>query len=97
MTLVNELSNLVDTEIAMTMTDGLIYRGVLKKFDAETVVLVKVYEASKKDINWVETKKTNEKGEKMKAVKGFIYWRKITLPRLMARTSKILRFWPWEP
>lgn len=91
-----ELANLVNKEIAITMTDGLIYRGILSKYDKETIVLMDVYEASNKDVDWIETSYKDKKGKKVKSVKGFIQWRKIMLPKAYIRTKWILRLWPWE-
>lgn len=96
MSLTTELSGLIDKEIAITMKDGMIYRGILKKFDKDTIVLEDIYEASNKDVNWVETRITSEDGKKVKAVKGYIHWRKITLPKLIMRVPMVLRLWPWE-
>ena len=96
MSLTNELSGLIDKEIAITMKDGLIYRGILKKFDENVLVLEDIYEASNKDVNWVETRIPGKEGKKIKAVKGYIHWRKIMLPKLIVRVPMVLRFWPWE-
>ena len=96
MSVVNELSELLDKEIAVTMSDGFVYRGRLKKYDEKTIILEDVYEATNKDVDWVETVVKTKDGEKVKTVKGFIHWRKIMLPRVFIQLKWVLRFWPWE-
>ena len=96
MSIEGELADLRNREIAVTMTDGFIYRGTLKKYDKHTLVLTGVYEASNKDVDWIETRYKDEGGEKIKAVKGFIHWRKIMLPKVFLRTKWVLRMWPWD-
>jgi small nuclear ribonucleoprotein (snRNP)-like protein len=92
MTFVNELESLMNTEIAIIMNDGQAYRGVLAKFDDETMVLEKVYETSNDEIDWVEV---NGKKGTPTNIKGYIPWRRVTLPKLIARNDMILRIWPW--
>ena len=94
MLLQQELTELLHQEIAVIMSDGNAYRGKLKKFDNEVVILVDIYETSTHEIDWVETE-----GNKSKPVtiKGFVPWRKVTLPRLIVKMDQVLRIWPWAP
>lgn len=94
MTLSDELKNLVDNEIAIVMNDGMTYRGILKNFDEETIVMEQVFEASRGQIDWIKTSDGNNSGP---TLKGYLHWRKITLPKLYARTDRVLRIWPWMP
>ena len=93
MSLVEELTELKDTEIAVMMNDGNGYRGRLARFDQEIMVLEEVYETSTTDVDWIETKEA----EKITTVKGYVPWRRITLPRVIIRIPMILRIWPWQP
>jgi small nuclear ribonucleoprotein (snRNP)-like protein len=92
MTFVQELEELVNSEVAVIMNDGQAYRGILSKFDDEVVVLERVYETSNDEIDWVES--GGKKGTPAN-IKGYIPWRRVTLPKLIARTDMILRVWPW--
>ncbi len=89
-----ELTELLHQEIAVIMSDGNAYRGTLKKFDGEIIILSEIYETSTHEIDWVETE---GKREKPVTIKGFVPWRKITLPRLIIRMNEVLRIWPWIP
>ena len=93
MLLQNELSNLVNEEIAVIMADGNAYRGKLKTFDSEILILEDIYETSTHEIDWVET---DENGKSV-SIKGFVPWRKVTLPKLIVRMDMVLRIWPWKP
>ncbi len=93
MTLKDELKPLKDTEIAVVMNDGQAYRGTLHAFDQETIILTKILETSNEDVDWVEGKgKTTTP-----TIKGYMHWRKITLPKLIIRNQMVLRIWPWTP
>ena len=87
----HELEDLVNKEIAITMYDGQAYRGKLSAFDHETIILTEVYEASTAEIDW-----RGEADKKSEIIKGYIPWRKITLPRVIMNMDFILRIWPWE-
>jgi len=93
MTLVDELEELGNTEIAVVMNDGQAYRGTLDGFDDETIILIKILETSNQDVDWVES----GGGKKTPAIKGYMHWRRITLPRLIIRSQMVLRIWPWQP
>lgn len=93
MTLVDELKELENTEIAVVMNDGQAYRGVLKDFDKDIIVLVNILESSNEDVDWIEGKEKKEKP----TIKGYIHWRRITLPRVIIRCDMLLRIWPWQP
>ena len=94
MTLVDELNKIKETEIAVVMNDGQAYRGMLEAYDDETIVMVKILETSNVDVDWVESKE--KKGGPQK-IKGYMHWRRITLPKMIIRTQMILRIWPWLP
>jgi small nuclear ribonucleoprotein (snRNP)-like protein len=94
MALTEELTNLLDTEIAVIMNDGQAYRGKLTKFDSETMVLKEVYETTNQEIDWVETE---EGPGKVKMIRGYVPWRRVTLPKLILRIPLVLRIWPWTP
>jgi small nuclear ribonucleoprotein (snRNP)-like protein len=87
-----ELTTLLKTEIAVIMNDGQAYRGILVRFDNEVVVLENVYETSNDEIDWVEV---SDDKSKATAIKGYIPWRRVTLPKLIVRVPMILRIWPW--
>lgn len=89
-----ELTELLHKEIAVIMADGNAYRGKLKKFDAEVLILEDIYETSTHEIDWVETE--NSSGKTV-TIKGYVPWRKVTLPRLIVRMDMVLRIWPWMP
>ena len=89
-----ELAKLVGNEIAVIMNDGHAYRGKLIRFDGEILVLDNIYETSNQEIEWVESK--NSSDEKVRA-KGYLPWRKVTLPEVIIRLSMVLRIWPWAP
>jgi len=92
MSFTKELEELINCEIAIIMNDGQAYRGTLAKFDEDVIVLEKVYETNNEEIDWVES------GGKKSApsnIKGYIPWRRVTLPKLIARNEMILRVWPW--
>ena len=92
MTLVDELKPLKGTEIAVVMNDGQAYRGVLENFDADCLVMIKLLETSNEDVDWVEAKQKSGA-----SIKGYMHWRRITLPRLIVRNEMVLRIWPWQP
>ncbi len=94
MLLEKELEELLKSEIAVIMNDGQAYRGRLIKFDSEIIVLDNVYETSNEEIDWVETEQKTSKGP---SIKGYIPWRRVTLPKLIVRTPMVLRIWPWKP
>jgi len=91
LSLSHELENLVNKEIAITMGDGHAYRGTLSSYDSGTLVLTKVHEASTAEIDW-----RGEKSPSQEVIKGYIPWRKITLPRVLINVEFVLRIWPWE-
>ena len=93
MTLVDELEELTNTEIAVVMNDGQAYRGTLSGFDEETIILTNILETSNQDVDWVES----GGGKKGPSIKGYMHWRRITLPRLIIRSQMVLRVWPWQP
>jgi small nuclear ribonucleoprotein (snRNP)-like protein len=94
MLLDKELSNLVNSEIAVIMNDGSGYRGKLIKCDRDIIVLENIYETSNQEIEWVEAKAGNDKKPK---AKGYLAWRKVTLPQVIIRVPMVLRIWPWTP
>ena len=87
-----ELKGLLNTEIAITMSDGQAYRGYLHRFDADVMVLENVYETSTQEVDWVESKES--RGQT--SIKGYVPWRRITLPKLIVRVPMVLRIWPWS-
>lgn len=89
----DELTKLVDTEVAVIMNDGHAYRGILNRFDTEILVLENIYETSNQEIEWVKTKDPDD--DKVKT-KGYLPWRKVTLPNLIIRLPMVLRIWPWQ-
>ena len=93
MSLTDEMTELLHTEIALIMNDGQAYRGILEKFDKDTIVLENVYETSNEEIDWVESE--NKKGHNT-TIRGYVPWRRVTLPKLIARTEMVLRIWPWS-
>jgi len=93
MLLVEELQALLHKEIAIIMSDGQAYRGKLVKFDKDIIIMKEIYETTNQEIDWVETKGSG----KSTTIKGYIPWRKVTLPRLIARVDTIMRIWPWTP
>lgn len=92
MSFVKEMENLGDSEIAIIMNDGQAYRGILEAYDKDVIVLKNVYETNNEEIDWVES--GGKKGAPSN-IKGYIPWRRVTLPKLIARTDMILRVWPW--
>ena len=92
MLLEQELEELLKKEIAIIMNDGQAYRGILTRFDSDILVLESVYETANDEIDWVEV---SEGKKKNTAIKGYIPWRKVTLPRLIVRMPMVLRIWPW--
>ena len=92
MSFTQELEELINEEIAIIMNDGQAYRGTLSKFDEDVIVLEKVYETNNEEIDWVES--GGRKGSPTN-IKGYIPWRRVTLPKLIARNDMILRVWPW--
>lgn len=95
MLLSQELTDLLHSEIAVIMNDGMAYRGLLEKFDNEVIVLTNVYETSNQEIDWVESEAAKESGSG--TIRGYVPWRRITLPRLIIRIQMVLRIWPWSP
>ncbi|UCH88689.1 MAG: hypothetical protein JSV49_10620 [Thermoplasmata archaeon] len=95
MALTDELKKLVNNEIAIVMNDGMTYRGILTNYDEETIVMENVFEASRGQVDWIATADAKNSGGK--TLKGYLHWRKITLPKLLARTDRVLRIWPWRP
>lgn len=91
MTLVDELKDLSNKEIVIIMNDGQAYRGNLVDFDEDTIVMNNVLETSNQDIDWVESE--GKKGPS--TIKGYLHWRRITLPKLIVRNEMVLRIWPW--
>jgi small nuclear ribonucleoprotein (snRNP)-like protein len=91
MLLEQELEELIKKEIAIIMNDGQAYRGILTRFDNEIIVLEQVYETSNDEIDWVEV----SDGKKQTSIKGYIPWRRVTLPKLIVRLQMVLRIWPW--
>ena len=89
-----ELTGLLQTEIAIICNDGQAYRGILKSFDRDIMVLEEIYETSNEEIDWIEIKDEKTKGT---SIKGYIPWRRVTLPKLIIRMQMILRIWPWAP
>ncbi len=92
MSFTTELEELINEEIAIIMNDGQAYRGILSKFDKDVIVLEKVYETNNEEIDWVES---GAKKGTPSNIKGYIPWRRVTLPKLIARNDMILRVWPW--
>lgn len=88
MTLTDELTDLLKSEIAVVMGDGMAHLGNLSKFDRDILILENVFEAFSQEVDWVET---------ASGVKGYMYWRRVNLPRVIIRTEMILRIWPWKP
>jgi small nuclear ribonucleoprotein (snRNP)-like protein len=89
----DELAKLVSTEIAVIMNDGHVYRGTLKSFDDDILILENIFESSNQEIEWVETKDPDEDKKK---TKGYLPWRKLTLPHVIIRLPMVLRIWPWK-
>ena len=94
MLLQTELAELLHKEIAVIMADGNAYRGKLKKFDEDILILEEIFETSTHEIDWIET---DDGSGKPVTIKGFVPWRRVTLPRLIIRTEMVLRIWPWRP
>ncbi len=95
MLLSQELKELLHTEVAVIMNDGMAYRGTLEKFDKELLVLSDIYETSNQEIDWIESDAPQRTQEA--SIRGYVPWRRITLPRLIIRLSMVLRIWPWAP
>ena len=76
------------------MNDGHAYRGRLIRYDNDILVLENIYETSNQEIEWVESKNSDD--EKVRT-KGYLPWRKVTLPEVIIRLSMVLRIWPWNP
>ena len=93
MPLTDELEKIRESDIAIVMNDGMTYRGKLVDFDSETLIMENVYEASQNQVDWIKSCDGNEGGSS--TLRGYMTWRRITLPKLLARTDKILRVWPW--
>ncbi len=93
MPLTDELEKLKELDIAIVMNDGMTYRGKLVNYDKETIVMENVYEASGNQVDWIKSYNGNDGTGS--TLKGYMTWRRIKLPRLLARTDKILRVWPW--
>jgi small nuclear ribonucleoprotein (snRNP)-like protein len=89
-----ELTELLQTEVAVVVNDGMAFRGKLKKFDKDILVLQDVYETTNQEIDWVET--GGGKG-KPTTIKGYVPWRRVTIPQVIIRVPMILRVWPWAP
>lgn len=89
-----ELTELLDTEIAVVVSDGMAFRGILKKFDHEILILREVYETNNIEVDWIELK--GEKGQP-RTVKGYIPWRRVTIPEVIIRIPTVMRVWPWKP
>lgn len=94
MLLDEELKDLIDNEIAVIMNDGQAYRGKLTTYDKDILILENIYETSNQEIEWVESKGSEDKPKK---TRGYLPWRKVTLPKLIIRLPMILRIWPWNP
>jgi len=93
MALIDELEILKNSEIAIVMNDGMTYRGLLKNFDEDVVVLEQVFEAYRGQVDWIKSSSAQNGGSSK--LEGYLSWRRITLPKLFARTDRILRIWPW--
>jgi small nuclear ribonucleoprotein (snRNP)-like protein len=93
MALTDELEKLKNSEIAIVMNDGMTYRGILTKFDEDTIVLEQVFEAYHGQVDWIKSSNAQEGGGN--TLKGYLSWRRITLPKLFARSDRVLRVWPW--
>ena len=94
MILEEELPKLINCDIAVIMNDGQAYRGKLTEYDGDIIVLEDIYETSNQEIEWVEKK---DPGDDKVRTKGYLPWRKITLPNVILRLPMVLRIWPWEP
>ncbi|UCH89392.1 MAG: hypothetical protein JSV49_01725 [Thermoplasmata archaeon] len=90
----DELKGLVDSEVAVIMNDGFAYRGKLTQCEGDVIILENIYEANNQEIEWVESK--NSEDDKTKT-KGYLPWRKVTLPQVIIRLPMVLRIWPWAP
>ena len=93
MLLDDELRSLVDSEIAVIMNDGQAYRGTLIRFEKDVIVLNNIYEATNQEVEWVEAKDEADKS----ITKGYLPWKKVTLPEVIIRLPMVLRIWPWSP
>lgn len=93
MLLDRELNDLLNKEIAVVMSDGQCYRGILQKFDDTVMVLSDVFETSNREVEWIEQDPENPHGPKV----GYMSWRRVTLPKVILRIPMTLRIWPWSP
>jgi len=80
MALLEELKEIADKDIVVIMTDGRGFRGKLKKYDNETLVLTDVFETSNQEVD----------------EQGRMYWRRVLHSKLIVRVDKVMRIWPWD-
>ena len=80
MVLHEELKEISDKDVVIIMMDGRGFRGKLKKFDDETLVLSDVFETSNQEVD----------------EHGRMYWRRVLHSKLIVRIPMILRIWPWD-
>lgn len=92
MLLDEELKNLLNNEIIVIMNDGHAYRGKLVKYEDDILVLENIYETTNQEIEWVESKNADDEKTKKR---GYLPWRKVTLPNVIVRLPMVLRIWPW--
>ena len=92
-----ELERLINWKIIVIMTDGKKFRGRLKKFDEQALVLQEVYELSDR-LQWIKpviytaVSKTIVKDQDVveQSERGY-------LDEVIINNRHIIRLWPWEP
>ena len=89
MTLLEKLEDFIGHPIAIVMEDGYSYKGILKEYDVDIIILTDVEETTNSDVGWKEMLKD-------KHDPNFILWRKVGLPEVIIRIDKVMRVWPWK-
>ncbi|MCK4718278.1 MAG: hypothetical protein KAT70_06375 [Thermoplasmata archaeon] len=82
----HRLKGKIGTRIAVVMSDGTCFRGVVRAVEENILVLDGVEESSVGEIDWEGI----DEGEG-----GVHRWVKVNLPEAYLNTAHISRVWPW--
>ena len=85
-----KLDELLGEEILVVMDDDIVSLGMLEEFDAETLVLKKVFQAPSKKIDWKRVRSTS-KDKKV----GFMNWSEVNLEEVYVMIEHVTRIWKW--
>lgn len=103
--LMEHLNHMLNREVVIVMDDGMAFKGLLKRFDSDSLVLSEVMEAKASDARWREALVTvpasTTSGASLGDVGGIMLGdtgtSMLKLTSVVLMINHISRIWTWAP